>query len=106
MSSTSSRFSPARGSSKSEQFGIQGQGPAQFDPFLQAVRQHADRFIADRFNFEQIDDFLFNKFPGLDFFPGRFSKINGSAQDAGLQMDMTAQTDVVETVIPRNNSIF
>ena len=52
--------------------------------------------MPNRFNFQQIDDFFFQVLAGLYLFLGGLAEINGPAQDPRLQMDMAAETDVVQ----------
>src|SRR4030042_981159 len=48
------------------------------------------------FDFEQVNDFPFDKLPVLDFLTGRPAEIEGSLEKVGLQVNMPAQTDVIQ----------
>jgi len=58
---------PAIGSSSSQNFGFQGQGSSEFYSFAHTVRQGADRFLADRLYFKEINN-IFNHFTMPDLF--------------------------------------
>ena len=56
MSSVSSAFIPAVGSSSRSTSGIERQGPGELHALLQAVGQGADDLVADVLQLEEIDD--------------------------------------------------
>jgi hypothetical protein len=62
MSSFSSTFIPAIGSSRRRR---SGQGSPELNALLQAVRQLANRNLSDRFDLEKVDD-LFHRDPVFD----------------------------------------
>src|SRR5512135_326305 len=68
----------------------------QLDSFLQAVRQHPDRLVANVRYFEQVYNLAFDKLAAGDLFPRRASDINAAVQQTGAQMEMPPEPDIIQ----------
>ncbi len=52
--------------------------------------------VPDALDFQQIDDFLFDEVPALQLFRLGLAHVDGTAENPGFQMDVAAETDVVQ----------
>jgi hypothetical protein len=52
--------------------------------------------MPDVLYFQEIDDLFFDKLSMVNFLSGGFTRIKGPAGNAGVQMDMAAQADIIQ----------
>jgi len=81
---------------KDQKVGFQGQRPAEFDSFLETIREHAHGFVTNVLYFQKVDDFFLDEGPVLNFLFGSLSNENGAADDTGAVMIVPSQSNIVE----------
>src|SRR5437764_13089758 len=94
MSSFSSRFMPAIGSSRRRRSGSIARA-AEFDAFLQAIWQTRNRHLADRLNLQKIDDLL-DPVPMLDLLRQRRAVAQHLPKKAPAHPQCAASHNIVE----------
>ena len=67
---------------------------------MKAVRKHPHHLIPDMFYFKEIDDLPFYKITVFNLFPCCLPKVKGSAEQSRFEMNMAAQSDVIEHGCP------
>ena len=95
MSSFSSRFMPAIGSSRSSSSGSIASARPELDALLQTVGQLADRHLADVLDLEEVDDVL-DDAPMLDLLAQRRAVAQELPEEAAPHLQAAARHDVVE----------
>jgi len=95
MSSFSSRFIAGHRLIEQEQVRLHGERAAELDAFLQAVRQPRHRHLADRLDFQEVDDLL-DPVAMRDLFVERGADAQELPQEAALSSSGAAGHDVVE----------